>query len=252
VPAFTGLTVRCGAGDGIDRAVHVTAATVAHCRAAVRDDHDALPAAGWSQRCLQFANVGAVEQTAAAPALVCSSKPLLHECVASTAPDAAYERSTLSNETIPLPSAVSAAHFAAMHVGGVPVGFHIPLPEPSSSHVIAVGPLRMYPALHPYAKTESKAPLLPPVNEIVPSAGAVLRTALLPPTAQVIATHEHESTPLPASADHDGGEPATLQLCVQSAESAVEVPALVVFFSTKPRCVGEGYGEPACGNHDDR
>jgi hypothetical protein len=64
---------------------------------------------------LQFANV---EQTAATLSeLVCSSKPLLHECVASTAPDAAYEKSTLLNETIPLTSAAIESHFAAAHVG---------------------------------------------------------------------------------------------------------------------------------------
>ena len=105
-------------------AVHVTVATAAHCSVAVRGDHDTLPAAGWSQRCLQFANV---PQTAAALSeLVCSSKPLLHVCVASTAPDAAYERSTMSNETIPFVSAAIESHFAATHVGGVLDGSHVP------------------------------------------------------------------------------------------------------------------------------
>jgi len=64
---------------------------------------------------LQFANV---PQTAALPELaVCSSKPLLQECVASTAPVDAYEKSTLSNETIPFITAAIESHFAAAHVG---------------------------------------------------------------------------------------------------------------------------------------
>ena len=67
---------------------------------------------------MQFANV---PQTAALPEVVfCSSKPLLHECVASTAPDAAYEKSTLLNETIPFASAAIESHFAAAHVGSEP------------------------------------------------------------------------------------------------------------------------------------
>ena len=84
----------------------------------VSADQDAAPAAGWSQRCLQFANV--VQTAAALFELVCSSKPLLHECVASTAPVDAYEKSTLLNETIPFASAVIESHVAAMHVGSEP------------------------------------------------------------------------------------------------------------------------------------
>ena len=132
--AFTGSTVRCGAGDGIASTAHVVTAT--HCSVAVRDDHDALPAAGWSQRCLQFANV---EQTAVTlSVLVCSSKPLLHECVASTAPVDAYEKSTLLNETIPFISARIELHFAATHVGGVLDGFH----DPPESHQSIDAPTR--------------------------------------------------------------------------------------------------------------
>ena len=116
--------MRCGAGDGIVSAVHVTVVTAAHCSVAVRDDHDALPVPGWSQRCLQFANIP--QNAGALFELVCSSKPLLHECVASTAPVDAYERSTLSNETIPFVSASIALHFAATHVGGVLDGSHVP------------------------------------------------------------------------------------------------------------------------------
>ena len=97
--------------------MHVAAATAAHCSAAVRGDHDTLPAAGWSQRCSQFANV--VQTAAALSDVVCSSKPLLHECVATTAPVDAYERSTLSKETIPSVSAAIESHFAATHVGAM-------------------------------------------------------------------------------------------------------------------------------------
>ena len=79
---------------------------------------------------MQFANV---EQSAAALfELVCSSKPLLHECVASTAPVDAYERSTLLNETIPFASAAIELHFAATHVGGVLDGSHVPVESHAS------------------------------------------------------------------------------------------------------------------------
>ena len=135
--------MRCGAGDGIESAVQVTAATAAHCSVAVRSDHETVVPAGWSQRCLQFAND--VEQTAATLSeLVCSSKPLLHECVASTAFDAAYERSTLSNETIPFVSARIELHFAATHVGGVLDGSHVP----AESHASDGAPISEWPTAH--------------------------------------------------------------------------------------------------------
>ena len=102
----------------------------AHCSAAVRGDHETLPAAGWSQRCSQFANV--VQTAAALSDVVCSSKPLLHECVATTAPVDAYERSTLSKETIPSASAAIESHFAATHVGAVLDGSHVPVESHAS------------------------------------------------------------------------------------------------------------------------
>ena len=104
---------------------------------------------------MQFANVGAVEQTAAAPALVCSSKPLLHECVASTAPVDAYERSTLSKETIPFASDAIESHFAAEHVGAALDGSHVP-----ELHISVGAPTSVYPFVHVNVSTVSGAPAL--------------------------------------------------------------------------------------------
>tara|TARA_B110000208_G_scaffold46634_1_gene61870 strand:+ start:296 stop:844 length:549 start_codon:yes stop_codon:yes gene_type:complete len=118
---------------------------------------------------LQFANV---EQSAAALfELVCSSKPLLHECVASTAPVDAYERSALLKKTIPFVSAAIESHFAAVHVGATPL-------HPLFAHPSDAAPMSTYPLLHVNVAVE-------------PCVFPLLRTGALPFSGAL--SDEHDS-----------------------------------------------------------
>ena len=96
-------------------------ATSAHVNVGVSVDH-----AGGGPGTLQLCVQSPGHVAAFAPLFFFSKNPTLHEYVPITAFDAAYEKSTLSYETIPFVSASIALHFAATHVGGVLDGSHVP------------------------------------------------------------------------------------------------------------------------------